>query len=236
MAPQNSSDDFTFTYLGYDGDDLTPSDYVQTWQLQRDVHARVVAGEIGPQVLFVQHPAVYTAGRRTEPQERPQDGTPVVDVDRGGKITYHGPGQLVGYPIVPLTRTYGPLEYVRRLEQAVMDMLAEQFGVQGIRVEGRTGVWLPAGQGRPERKICAIGVRVAKMTTMHGFALNVAREATGPFGNIIPCGITDAGVTSIEDETGTTPPKLIDVARAIEPQLERQLSFALTARQENALV
>ncbi len=236
MAPQNSSDGFTFTYLGYDGDDLTPSDYVQTWQLQRDVHARVVAADVGPQVLFVQHPPVYTAGRRTEPQERPQDGTPVVDVDRGGKITYHGPGQLVGYPIVPLTRTYGPLEYVRRLEQAVMDMLAEQFGVQGIRVEGRTGVWLPAGQGRPERKICAIGVRVAKMTTMHGFALNVAREATGPFGNIIPCGITDAGVTSIEDETGTTPPKLIDVARAIEPQLERQLSFALTARQENALV
>ena len=236
MAPQNSSDGFTFTYLGYDGDDLTPSDYVQTWQLQRDVHARVVAADVGPQVLFVQHPPVYTAGRRTEPQERPQDGTPVVDVDRGGKITYHGPGQLVGYPIVPLTRTYGPLEYVRRLEQAVMDMLAEQFGVQGIRVEGRTGVWLPAGQGRPERKICAIGVRVAKMTTMHGFALNVAREATGPFGNIIPCGITDAGVTSIEDETGTTPPKLIDVARVIEPQLERQLSFALTARQENALV
>ena len=236
MAPQNSSDGFTFTYLGYDGDDLTPSDYVQTWQLQRDVHARVVAADVGPQVLFVQHPPVYTAGRRTEPQERPQDGTPVVDVDRGGKITYHGPGQLVGYPIVPLTRTYGPLEYVRRLEQAVMDMLAEQFGVQGIRVEGRTGVWLPAGQGRPERKICAIGVRVAKMTTMHGFALNVAREATGPFGNIIPCGITDAGVTSIEDETGTTPPKLIDVARAIEPQLERQFSFALTARQENALV
>ncbi len=236
MAPQNSSDGFTFTYLGYDGDDLTPSDYVQTWQLQRDVHARVVAADVGPQVLFVQHPPVYTAGRRTEPQERPQDGTPVVDVDRGGKITYHGPGQLVGYPIVPLTRTYGPLEYVRRLEQAVMDMLAEQFGVQGIRVEGRTGVWLPAGQGRPERKICAIGVRVAKMTTMHGFALNVAREATGPFGNIIPCGITDAGVTSIEDETGTTPPKLIAVARAIEPQLERQLSFALTARQENALV
>ena len=230
MAPQNSSDGFTFTYLGYDGDDLTPSDYVQTWQLQRDVHARVVAAHVGPQVLFVQHPPVYTAGRRTEPQERPQDGTPVVDVDRGGKITYHGPGQLVGYPIVPLTRTYGPLEYVRRLEQAVMDMLAEQFGVQGIRVEGRTGVWLPAGQGRPERKICAIGVRVAKMTTMHGFALNVAREATGPFGNIIPCGITDAGVTSIEDETGTTPPKLIDVARVIEPQLERQLAFTLTSR------
>lgn len=236
MAPQNSSDGFVYSYLGYDGLDLALSDYQQTWQLQRDVHAQVAVGEIGPQVLFVQHPPVYTAGRRTQPQERPQDGTPVVDVDRGGKITYHGPGQLVGYPIIRLTRTYGPLEYVRRIEQAVMDMLQADFGVSSIRVEGRTGVWLPAQAGRPERKICAIGVRVARMTTMHGFALNVAREATGPFGNIIPCGIADAGVTSIEEEIGTTPPTLMDVAHAIEPQLARQLSFTLTAAGRDALV
>ncbi|WP_246227071.1 lipoyl(octanoyl) transferase LipB [Propioniciclava coleopterorum] len=236
MAPLNACDGFTFTYLGYDGADLTESDYRETWQLQRDVHARVVAGEIGPQVLFVQHTPVYTAGKRTEPHERPQDGTPVVDVDRGGKITYHGPGQLVGYPIVTLTRKYGPLEYVRRLEQAVIDTLAGEFGVPGIRVEGRTGVWLPADGVRPERKICAIGVRVAKMTTMHGFALNVAATSTGLFGSIIPCGIADAGVTSIEDETGAAPPRLVDVARAIEPQLERQLSFALTSGPERALV
>lgn len=229
MLPLNSCGGFTFTYPGFDGDDLAESDYQQTWQLQRDVHARVVAQEIGPQVLFVQHPPVYTAGRRTEPQERPQDGTPVVDVDRGGKITYHGPGQLVGYPIITLTRKYGPLEYVRRLERAVMDTLAEQFGICGVQVDGRTGVWLPADATRPERKICAIGVRVAKLTTMHGFALNVASRSTGPFSAIIPCGITDASVTSIEDETGQAPPRLIDVARAMEPHLERQLSFALAS-------
>jgi lipoyl(octanoyl) transferase len=152
-----------------------------------------------------------------------------LSVDRGGKITYHGPGQLVGYPIVTLTRTYGPLEYVRRIEQAVIDTLAERYGVHGVRVEGRTGVWLPADDGRPERKICAIGVRVAKMTTMHGFALNVASQATGPFSSIIPCGIADAGVTSIQDETGRPAPRLAEVARAIEPQLERQLAFALTS-------
>ena len=229
MAPQGQHEGVTFTYLGYDGSDLGLSDYQQTWDLQRSVHARVAAGEIGPQVLFVQHPSVYTAGRRTRPEERPLDGTPVVDVDRGGKITYHGPGQLVGYPIVTLTRTYGPLEYVRRIEQAVIDTLAERYGVHGVRVEGRTGVWLPADDGRPERKICAIGVRVAKMTTMHGFALNVASQATGPFSSIIPCGIADAGVTSIQDETGRPAPRLAEVARAIEPQLERQLAFALTS-------
>lgn len=218
-------DGFTFEYLGFDGTTLAPSDYLQTWSLQRAVHARVVAGEVGPQVLYVQHAPVYTAGRRTLPSERPFDGTPVVDVDRGGKITYHGPGQLVGYPIVTLTRSIGPLEYVRRLEQAVIDALAP-LGIDGLRVEGRTGVWLPAVAGRPERKICAIGIRVAKMTTMHGFALNVTAEASGPFGNIVPCGIADAGVTSIAEETGTAP-SLIEVARALEPLLARELAFAL---------
>ena len=221
----SSLDGFTFDYLGFDGNDLGLSDYQETWDLQRAVHARVVAGEIGPQVLYVQHPPVYTAGRRTEPHERPFDGTPVIDVDRGGKITYHGPGQLVGYPIVTLTRAIGPLEYVRRLEQAVIDLLAP-WGIAGERVDGRTGVWLPASLGRPERKICAIGIRVVKMTTMHGFALNVTREATGPFGNIVPCGIDDAGVTSMDDELDGAS-RLIDVARALEPFLARELAFAL---------
>ena len=221
MAPQGQHEGFTFTYLGYDGSDLGLSDYQQTWDLQRSVHARVAAGEIGPQVLFVQHPSVYTAGRRTRPEERPLDGTPVVDVDRGGKITYHGPGQLVGYPIVTLTRTYGPLEYVRRIEQAVIDTLAERYGVHGVRVEGRTGVWLPADDGRPERKICAIGVRVAKMTTMHGFALNVQSSAER-FGNIVPCGIHDADVTSIVEEL----PGAWDVA-AVAHDLEPHLVAAL---------
>ncbi len=230
MPPQDLREGFTFTYLGFDGDDLGLSDYQETWDLQRNVHAQVVAGTIGPQVLFVQHPSVYTAGHRTQPEERPRDGTPVVDVDRGGKITYHGPGQLVGYPIITLTRKYGPLEYVRRVEQAVIDTLADHWDVHGIRVDGRTGVWLPADGQRPERKICAIGVRVAKMTTMHGFALNVTSQATGPFGNIIPCGISDAGVTSLQDETGGPALPLVEVARALEPQLERQLAFTLTSR------
>jgi len=149
----------------------------------------------------------------------------VIDVDRGGKITYHGPGQLVGYPIVTLSRQIGPLEYVRRLEQAVIDVLAP-LGIRGGRVDGRTGVWLPADDGRPERKICAIGIRVSRMTTMHGFALNVSADSVGPFGNIVPCGIDDAGVTSIADEVGSAP-ALVDVARDLEPLLARELAFAL---------
>lgn len=227
MQQPSTRDGFTFDYLGFDGVDLGLSDYQATWDLQRAVHARVVAGEIGPQVLYVQHPPVYTAGRRTEPHERPFDGTPVIDVDRGGKITYHGPGQLVGYPIVTLTRAIGPLEYVRRLEQAVIDVL-EPLGIHGGRVDGRTGVWLPAADGRPERKICAIGIRVSKMTTMHGFALNVTADSPGPFGNIVPCGIADAGVTSIADEVGHAP-SLIEVARSLEAPLARELAFALTS-------
>ena len=214
-----------FRYLGLADEPPTRGEYRATWDVQRAVHARVAAGEIGPQVLFVEHDPVYTAGRRTLPEERPFDGTPVVDVDRGGKITYHGPGQLVGYPIVTLTRTIGPLEYVRRLEQAVIDLLAG-LGVSAGRVDGRTGVWLPASPGRPERKICGIGIRVAKMTTLHGFAFNVRGESTGPFGNIIPCGISDAGVTSLEHEVGAPPPSLLAIGRALEPLLNVHLSFA----------
>ena len=226
MQLPSHRDGFTFDYLGFDGAALGLSDYQETWDLQRAVHARVVAREIGPQVLYVQHPPVYTAGRRTLESERPFDGTPVVDVDRGGKITYHGPGQLVGYPIVTLTRKIGPLEYVRRLEQAVIEVLAP-LGIEGLRVDGRTGVWLPAGGGRPERKICAIGIRVARMTTMHGFALNITADACGPFGNIVPCGIADAGVTSIAEELDGPAPSLLEVAGRLEPLLARHLSFAL---------
>ena len=216
-----------FTYLGLLDSPPIRGEYRATWDLQREVHARVVAHEECPQVLFVEHDPVYTAGRRTLPEERPFDGTPVVDVDRGGKITYHGPGQLVGYPIVPLTRKIGPLEYVRRLEQAVMDLLVG-YGITTMRVDGRTGVWLPATPARQERKICAIGIRVSRMTTLHGFALNVAATSTGPFGTIIPCGISDAGVTSIEEEVDGPPPSLLDVARGLEPLLTEQLAFAVT--------
>ena len=187
-----------FRYLGLAEGQLT--DYHAAWDLQREVHAQVASGELGPQVLYVEHPPVYTAGRRTEPHERPLDGTPVVDVDRGGKITYHGPGQLVGYPIVFLPRGIGVVDYVRRVEEALIRLLAG-YGVGTGRVPGRTGVWLAAEDERRERKIAAIGIRVSRQTTMHGFALNVASDLAD-FGRIVPCGIADADVTSLDAELG----------------------------------
>lgn len=187
--------------LTYDDEGLGQrlADYQQTWDRQRALHDDVAAGAPG-RILLVEHSPVYTAGRRTTPDQRPVDGTPVIDVDRGGLITYHGPGQLVGYPIVRLREGVGVVDYVRTLESAVVTLLTG-YGLDCGRVEGRTGVWLPAGAGRPERKICAIGVRVARRTTMHGFALNVLSSAER-FSNIIPCGIADAGVTSIVEELG----------------------------------
>ncbi|HEY3337447.1 MAG TPA: lipoyl(octanoyl) transferase LipB [Propionicimonas sp.] len=210
-----------FRYLGIAEGTLT--DYHQAWDLQREVHARVASGEDGPQVLYVEHPPVYTAGRRTEPHERPLDGTPVVDVDRGGKITYHGPGQLVGYPIVFLPRGIGVVDYVRRVEEALIRLLAG-YGVNTGRVPGRTGVWLAAGAGRPERKIAAIGIRVSRQTTMHGFALNVSSDLAD-FGRIVPCGIADAGVTSLDAELDGPAPSLLQVGRDLEPYLSELLAF-----------
>ncbi len=209
-----------FEYLGLNAGELT--DYRLAWDRQRQVHAQVAAEEIPPRVIFVEHPGVYTAGRRTEPQERPVDGTEVVEVDRGGKITYHGPGQLVGYPIIPLPVRVGVVDYVRRVEEALIRLLADYSIVSG-RVPGRTGVWLAPEDGRPERKIAAIGIRVAKRTTMHGFALNVASELAD-FERIIPCGITDAGVTSIAAELGQAP-SLRQVAAELEPYLRELLRF-----------
>ena len=210
-----------FRYLGLAEGQLT--DYHEAWDLQREVHARVASGELGPQVLYVEHPPVYTAGRRTEPHERPLDGTPVVDVDRGGKITYHGPGQLVGYPIVFLPRGLGVVDYVRRVEEALIRLLAG-YGVATGRVPGRTGVWLAAGDGRPERKIAAIGIRVSRQTTMHGFALNVSSDLAD-FGRIVPCGIADAGVTSLDAELDGPAPTLDQVGRDLEPYLAQLLAF-----------
>ncbi|MGY2129266.1 lipoyl(octanoyl) transferase LipB [Blastococcus sp. SYSU DS0617] len=189
--------------------------YERAWEMQREMHARRVAGEGPDTLLLLEHPSVYTAGKRTEAHERPADGTPVVDVDRGGKITWHGPGQLVGYPIVALPDPVDVVAYVRRLEGALIDVCAE-LGVTAGRVEGRSGVWLPAdepGQGyRPERKVAAIGIRVARGVTMHGFALNCDPDL-GAFGSIVPCGIPDAGVTSLSAELGRDVP----VAEAIDP-------------------
>ncbi len=179
-------------------------EYTQAWQLQRDLHAERVADRIDDTVLLLEHPPVYTAGRRTEPHERPQDGTPVVDVDRGGKITFHGPGQLVGYPIVRLPDHVKVVDYVRRVEEALIAVCAD-FGVTTARVPGRSGVWLRAvstsstTEARPERKIAAIGIRVSRGVTMHGFALNCDVDL-GWYDRFVPCGIADAGVTTLTRE------------------------------------
>ncbi|MDT4983042.1 MAG: lipoyl(octanoyl) transferase [Pseudonocardiales bacterium] len=174
--------------------------YAQAWQRQRDVHAAVLAGTEPDTVLLLEHPPVYTAGRRTEAFERPSDGTQVIDVDRGGKITWHGPGQLVGYPILRLPKPMDVVGHVRRIEGVLIDVCAE-LGVTAGRVEGRSGVWLPADGPRPERKIAAIGIRVVKGITMHGFALNCDPDLTW-YDRIVPCGIADAGVTSLTSELG----------------------------------
>ncbi|MFF2622910.1 lipoyl(octanoyl) transferase LipB [Oerskovia jenensis] len=185
-------------HLRTEGPGLT--DYQDAWDLQRQVHQDVVDGITPDTVILVEHPSVYTAGRRTNLADRPDDGTPVVDVDRGGKITWHGPGQLVAYPIVRLAEPVDVVAYVRALESAVMDVCTA-LGLTTHRVEGRSGVWLAATGTRRERKVCAIGVRVARGVTMHGLALNCCPDL-GEFSRIVPCGISDADVTSLTLETG----------------------------------
>lgn len=172
--------------------------YLDGWAQQRAVHADVVAGDRPDTLLLLEHESVYTAGTRTEPHERPQDGTPVIDVDRGGKITWHGPGQLVGYPIVRLPEPVDVVAHVRRLERLLIVALREH-GVDGHQVDGRSGVWV----SRPlsDDKVAAIGVRVERGVTMHGFAVNCDNSLAG-FRGIIPCGITDAGVTTVSEVAG----------------------------------
>jgi len=198
------------------------ADYSEAWDLQRRLHAEVAAGNRPDTVILLEHASVYTAGKRTEPEERPTDGTPVIDVDRGGKITWHGPGQLVGYPLVRLPETVLVVDYVRRIEEMLIQTLND-FGLHTGRVLGRSGVWLPADAARSERKIAAIGVRVAAGTTMHGFALNVDPDLTA-FTKIIPCGIVDAGVTSMTAELGKAF-SVVEVAGVLRPHLERYLAF-----------
>jgi lipoyl(octanoyl) transferase len=201
--------------------------YEEAWALQRDLHATRIDGTGHDTLLLLEHPSVYTAGRRTEPHERPFDGTPVIDVDRGGKITWHGPGQLVGYPIVALPDPVDVVAHVRRLESALIDVCTG-LGVATERVEGRSGVWVaadpPGGAGRPDRKIAAIGVRVARRVTMHGFALNCDPDLTA-FGAIVPCGIADAGVTSLSAELGRDVP-VDEVIDAVEEAMRRVLEPA----------
>ena len=257
-----------FVHLGFGAEAV---EYHEAWQQQRAVHAARFADEIGDTCLLLEHPPVYTAGRRTEDSERPLDGTPVVDVDRGGKITWHGPGQLVGYPIVKLPRPVDVVAHVRRLEEALIRVCAE-FGLETSRVEGRSGVWVlgdpveqrpaggltldfdprladvgpsspkggeegefdprlngpeyapsNAGQRGEDRKLGAIGIRVAKGVTMHGFALNCNPDNTW-FDRIVPCGIRDAGVASLSNELG----REVTVTEVV-PVVEKHLAGVLGA-------
>ncbi|MGZ5372100.1 lipoyl(octanoyl) transferase LipB [Aeromicrobium sp.] len=197
-------------------------DFAEAWQLQREMHAQRVADEIGDIALFLEHPAVYTAGKRTEPHERPFDGTPVVDVDRGGKITFHGPGQLVGYPITKLPSHVLVVDYVRRVEEALIRGVA-QLGIQSGRVPGRSGVWLPKDAHRPERKLGAIGIRVSRGVTMHGFSLNANVDLSW-FDTFVPCGISDAGVSSLSTELGRDV-TVQEAAAAVKPHLAELLHW-----------
>ncbi|RKN42227.1 lipoyl(octanoyl) transferase LipB [Streptomyces hoynatensis] len=251
-----------FVHLGFGSEAV---DYRAAWQEQRRVHTARFADEIPDTCLLLEHQPVYTAGRRTEDSERPLDGTPVIDVDRGGKITWHGPGQLVGYPIVKLPRPVDVVAHVRRLEEAVIRVCAE-FGLETTRVEGRSGVWVlgdaveepgrgglggltldfdprlhdeeydprlmgpeyapsNAGQRGEDRKLCAIGIRVAKGVTMHGFALNCDPDTTS-FDRIVPCGIRDAGVTSLSQELGRNVP-VAEVLPVVEKHLREVLETSV---------
>ena len=198
-----------------------PVDYRQAWEVQRQAHAAVAAGERADTLFLLEHEAVYTAGRRTEPWERPQDGTPVIDYDRGGKITRHGPGQLVGYPIVRLPDPFDVVAHVRRLESGLIAACTE-LGLATITVPGRSGVWVAGDDRGPDRKVAAIGVRVSRGVTQHGFALNVDCDL-GAFDRIVPCGIRDAGVTSLTWE-GLGPITVGDV----RPKVQRHVVAALT--------
>jgi lipoyl(octanoyl) transferase len=194
--------------------------YMQAWERQRELHRRRVTDEIDDTVLLLEHPSVYTAGKRTEAWERPVDAAPVVDVDRGGHITWHGPGQLVGYPILKLADPIDVVAYVRRIEGMLIDVCAA-LGVATARVPGRSGVWVTADGRGPDRKVAAIGIRVSRSVTLHGFALNCDPDLAN-FDRIVPCGITDAGVTSLSAELGRDVP----VAEVL-PIVERSL-LALT--------
>jgi lipoyl(octanoyl) transferase len=248
--------ELSFVHLGFGPEAV---DYQEAWQEQRRVHAARFAEEVPDTCLLLEHQEVYTAGRRTTDDERPLDGTPVIDVDRGGKITWHGPGQLVGYPILLLPRPVDVVAHVRRLEEALIRTCAD-LGLETTRVEGRSGVWVlgdpvrretggltldfdprlrddefdprlsgpqyapsNAGQRGEDRKVAAIGIRVAKGVTMHGFALNCDPDNTS-FDRIVPCGIRDAGVTSLSHELGRD----VTVAEVL-PIVEKHLTAVLTA-------
>ncbi|MCW4384868.1 lipoyl(octanoyl) transferase LipB [Salinibacterium sp. SYSU T00001] len=193
--------------------------YSEGWELQRRIHREVVDGRSPDTLLLLEHEPVFTAGTRTVESERPVDGTPVIDVDRGGKITWHGPGQLIGYPILRLPQPLDGVAYVRRLEGVLTGVLSP-FGIAGRSIRGRTGVWVDTVSG--PAKVAAIGVRVAEGVSMHGFALNCSNSLE-PYRRIVPCGIRDAGVTSVSELLGrtVTPAEVVEqVATAFAAELE----------------
>ncbi|MGI8392418.1 lipoyl(octanoyl) transferase LipB [Leucobacter sp. Z1108] len=193
--------------------------YSEGLSLQRAVHQAVVSGERPDTVILLEHEPVFTAGKRTAPDERPTDGTPVVDVDRGGKITWHGPGQLVGYPILRLADPIDVVAYIRQLESVLIDVVRE-FGIAGQRVDGRSGVWIVAGG--VEEKIAAIGIRVAEGVTMHGFALNCS-NSLDPYEKIVACGIRDASVTTMSRVAGRTI-TTADVLETVQARLNTEFA------------
>ncbi len=197
-------------------------DYLAAWDHQREIHDRVVEGETPDTVWLLEHPPVFTAGKRTSPGDRPADpgGAPVIDVDRGGLVTFHGPGQLVGYPIVRLPDHVKVVDYVRRVEEALI-AVCRDLGVTTARVPGRSGVWLRADERGPERKIAALGIRVSRGVTMHGFALNCDVDLSW-YARFVPCGISDAGVTSLSTELGRD----VTVAEVL-PSVRRHLTTLL---------
>ena len=212
--------DIEFRTVGF-GDDAV--DYLAAWELQREVHAGVVGGAPGT-VLLLEHPPVFTAGKRTEDHERPLgDDVPVIDVDRGGKITFHGPGQLVGYPIVRLPDHVLVVDYVRRVEEALIQACTE-LGVVTARVPGRSGVWIAEDDRGPERKVAALGIRVSRGVTMHGFAVNCDVDLSW-YDRFVPCGISDAGVTSLSAELGRDV-TVEEVAPVVERHLRELLAWA----------
>ena len=190
--------------------------YQEAWDRQRALHSAVTSGAAPNTVLLLEHPSVFTAGRSTQPSDLPFDGSPVIKVDRGGRITWHGPGQLVAYPIVRLGEPLDVRRFVERLEQAIIDT-CNRFDLVAGRVPGRTGVWV-----QEQRKVAAIGVRVSRGATMHGLALNCCCDLTA-YERIVPCGIRDAGVTSLSAELGRTI-NVTQAAAVLQPLLQRELA------------
>ncbi|MQA05883.1 MAG: lipoyl(octanoyl) transferase LipB [Streptosporangiales bacterium] len=219
-----------FIRLGFGADAVR---YETAWDIQRSTHEAVTGGAQPDTCLLLEHQAVYTAGKRTQVFERPNDGTPVVDVDRGGRITWHGPGQLTGYPIVHLSDPVDVVAYVRAVEEMLIRVCAD-LGVAGTRVEGRSGVWFPADATRQDRKVGAIGIRVAQGVTMHGFALN-CDNSLDPYHQIVPCGLTDVGTTTLSAELGRQVP-VAEVLPLVEKHLTEVLGYPGYELADNVMV